>query len=122
MPPSPEAAPASALSSRSPSRSTRERRRPKPSQMPTMTERRPGTRAGQSSAGQEDRCGQEEIKIGTEKQETGRLRSPAIRTREEVVDQTTITEKLEITRVPINRPVDGPVTVRTKGYDDCAGG
>ena len=119
MPPSPEAAPASAsCETLSPSRNTPgaasaktqpdadHDRTPSPEREPVP-----------SSAGQEViAVAREEIKIGTEKQETRRVRiTKRIRTREEVVDQPTITEELEITRVPINRPVDGPVAVRTEG-------
>src|SRR5512138_3095473 len=49
-------------------------------------------------------------RVGKERVVTGRVRvSKRVRKREEAVSVPTITEEVEVTRVSVNRPVDGPV-------------
>jgi uncharacterized protein (TIGR02271 family) len=48
--------------------------------------------------------------------ETGRVRvAKVVREREEVIDEPLLRDEVEIERVAINRPLDGPVAVRREG-------
>jgi uncharacterized protein (TIGR02271 family) len=58
----------------------------------------------------------EEVEIGKRKVERGKVRvNKGVETREEAVSVPLIREQVDVERVPVNRPVDGPVEVRREG-------
>lgn len=58
----------------------------------------------------------EQIHVDRQRVETGRVRiHKTVTEREEVVDEPVYQEEVEVERVPINRPVDGPVPIRYEG-------
>lgn len=58
----------------------------------------------------------EEVTIGREQVETGRVRiAKHVHEHEEVVDVPGFTEEVEVERVPIGRILDGPVEARYEG-------
>ena len=59
---------------------------------------------------------EEEIHIGKRRVETGKVRiRKTVHEKEEQIDIPLIEEEVEVRRVPVNRPVDGPVSVRYEG-------
>jgi uncharacterized protein (TIGR02271 family) len=59
---------------------------------------------------------EEQLRVDRRKVEKGRVRiSKLVNEREEVVDEPMLQQQVEVTRVPINRVVDGPVEVRYEG-------
>lgn len=59
---------------------------------------------------------EEKVRVERRKVETGRVAIiKKIQSREEVVDEPTISDEYRIERVPINKTVDGPVPVRRRG-------
>lgn len=58
----------------------------------------------------------EELDVQKRQVEAGGVRiSKVIHEREEIVDEPLLKEELEVQRVPINRPVDGPIPIRYVG-------
>jgi uncharacterized protein (TIGR02271 family) len=58
----------------------------------------------------------EEIKVGKRTVESGRVQiTKRVEEREEVVDQPLLKEEVEVQRVPINRPIEAPATIREEG-------
>ena len=58
----------------------------------------------------------EELEVQKRKVETGGVRiTKVVHEREEVVDELLLQEELEVERVLINRPVDGPIPIRYVG-------
>ena len=58
----------------------------------------------------------EELQVGRQSVETGRVRvTKLVREHEEVVDQPTVTEEVTVERVPVDRFLDGPVGPRQEG-------
>ena len=59
---------------------------------------------------------EEEAVVNKREVETGRVRvSKTVNQREEIIDVPTITEEVEVVRVPINRPIDAAPQIRTEG-------
>jgi uncharacterized protein (TIGR02271 family) len=59
---------------------------------------------------------QEELHVETERVETGRVRlTKRVHEREVLVEQPSIQEEVQVERVPVNRFVAEPVTVRYEG-------
>lgn len=59
---------------------------------------------------------QEELKIDTRQVETGKVRvSKTIREKEETVQMPVVSEYVDVTRVPVNRPVDAAPPIRYEG-------
>lgn len=59
---------------------------------------------------------EEQLRVHRRKVEAGRVRvRKRVHEREEVVDEPLMQEDVEVERVPVNRPVDGPVPVRYEG-------
>ena len=58
----------------------------------------------------------EEIEVGRRTVETGRVQvRKTVETVEQVVNQPTIRDEVEIERIPINRPIDTPIGPRQEG-------
>ncbi len=58
----------------------------------------------------------EELVVGTAARETGRVRiTRTVRESEETVDEPLIRERVQVERVPVNRPVEGPMESRQEG-------
>jgi uncharacterized protein (TIGR02271 family) len=58
----------------------------------------------------------EELEVQKRQIETGGVRiTKVVHEREELVDELLLKEELEVERVPINRPVDGPIPIRYVG-------
>jgi len=76
-----------------------------------------GTRAGQAQEGATViPVSVEELDVLKRTVETGRVRiTKRVQEREEVVDEPLLREEVEVERVPVNRFVEGPVTVRQEG-------
>ncbi len=59
---------------------------------------------------------QEEVQVDKRKVETAKVRiKTTVTERQETVDLPLLREEVEVRRVPINRPVDGPVEMRQEG-------
>lgn len=59
---------------------------------------------------------EEELLIKNRQVETGKVRiKKIVQEKQELVDVPLVSEEIEVKRVPINRPVDSPVAVRTEG-------
>jgi uncharacterized protein (TIGR02271 family) len=59
---------------------------------------------------------EERVRVDRRQVETGKVRiSKVVNEREEVVDEPMLQQQVEVTRVPVNRAVDGPVEVRYEG-------
>jgi uncharacterized protein (TIGR02271 family) len=58
----------------------------------------------------------EEVEVGKRKVERGKVRvRKGVTMREETVDVPLIREEVEVVRVPVNRPLEGPAEVRREG-------
>jgi len=58
----------------------------------------------------------EEIKVGKRTVESGRVRvSKHVEVREHIIDQPLLKEEVDVQRVPINRPLQKPASIRTQG-------
>lgn len=58
----------------------------------------------------------EKLTIGKRVRETGKVRvTKSVQEREETVDEPTFREEIQVERVPVNRPVEGPVDSRYEG-------
>ncbi|MCL4295116.1 MAG: DUF2382 domain-containing protein [Anaerolineae bacterium] len=58
----------------------------------------------------------EELDVQKRQVEAGGVRiSKVVHEREEMVDEPLLKEEIEVQRVPINRPVDGPIPIRYVG-------
>jgi len=78
--------------------------------------RRDNARAVPDTAEKKVSVVEEEAVVGKRVVETGRVRvNKTVSEREEVVDVPTVTEDVDVVRVPINRPVDAAPQVRTEG-------
>lgn len=59
---------------------------------------------------------QEEVQVDKRKVETAKVRiKTTVEERQETIDLPLLHEEVEVRRVPINRPVDGPVAMRQEG-------
>lgn len=59
---------------------------------------------------------EEELEVQKRQVETGRVRiTKVVQEQEEIVDEPLLQEKIEVRRVPVNRPVDGPIPIRHSG-------
>ncbi len=59
---------------------------------------------------------EEELHIGKRTVERGKVRvTKVVREHEEVVEETLLQERVEVTRVPINEMIDAPVSIRYEG-------
>ena len=59
---------------------------------------------------------QEELVVGKQAVETGRVRLvKTVAERQEVIDEPLMRERVEVERVPVNQVVSGPVAVRYEG-------
>jgi uncharacterized protein (TIGR02271 family) len=58
----------------------------------------------------------EEFEVQKRQVETGRVRiTKIVQEQEEVVDEPLLQEEIDVRRVPINQPVDGPIPIRHSG-------
>jgi uncharacterized protein (TIGR02271 family) len=58
----------------------------------------------------------EELEVQKREVETGRVRiTKVVQEHEEVVDEPLLQEEIDVRRVPVNRPVDGPIPIRYSG-------
>lgn len=58
----------------------------------------------------------EELQVQKRRVESGGIRiKKVVHEREEIVDEPLLQEELDVKRVPINRPVDGPIPIRYSG-------
>lgn len=59
---------------------------------------------------------EERLKVGVRERETGRVRlTKTVREERETIDEPLIREHVEVERVAVNRPVDGPMESRYEG-------
>ena len=59
---------------------------------------------------------EEELHVDKRQQETGKIRvTKTVHERDEIIDIPLLQETFEVTRVPVNRVVEGPVSVRYEG-------
>lgn len=59
---------------------------------------------------------EEELSVKKRQVETGRVRiKKVVNTHEEVVDEPLLSKQVEVKRVPVNRPLDAPASVRFEG-------
>jgi uncharacterized protein (TIGR02271 family) len=59
---------------------------------------------------------QEEMRVDRQLVETGRVRiHKRVTERDEILEEPVLQEEVQVERVPINRPVDGPLPIRYEG-------
>jgi uncharacterized protein (TIGR02271 family) len=82
----------------------------------TGTQGQPTSRTSTEGANTVVPIVQEELQVDTERVETGRVRlTKRVHEREVLIEQPSIQEEVQVERVPVNRFVAEPVTVRYEG-------